>query len=55
MTLVRVQLVAAIFNAAAGPKQLLEVPAAGHVGAYNTANEEYEATVLRFLAANLKS
>ncbi|HET9782861.1 MAG TPA: alpha/beta fold hydrolase [Candidatus Dormibacteraeota bacterium] len=43
----------AIFDAAAGPKQLLDVPAAGHVGAYNVARERYEKTVLDFLAARL--
>lgn len=45
----------ALFRAAAGPKVLLEVPGAGHVQAYNTANRLYESTVLNFLAANLKS
>jgi uncharacterized protein len=44
----------AIFAAAPGPKQLLEVPAAGHVQAYDTANRLYEGTVLTFLAANLR-
>ena len=43
----------AIFNAAPGPKQLLEVPAAGHVQAYYAANSLYEASVLKFLAVNL--
>lgn len=45
----------AIFNAAPGPKQLLDVPAAGHVQAYNTANGVYEQTVLAFLARSLSS
>lgn len=45
----------ALFHAAAGPKQLLEVPGAGHVGAYDTANRLYERTVLAFLASSLKS
>ncbi|HET7465295.1 MAG TPA: alpha/beta fold hydrolase [Candidatus Dormibacteraeota bacterium] len=44
----------AIFRAAAGPKQLLEVPGAGHVQAYYTAPALYQATVLRFLEPNLK-
>ena len=43
----------AIFRAAAGPKQLLVVPGAGHVAAYNTANGRYERTVLDFLARSL--
>jgi fermentation-respiration switch protein FrsA (DUF1100 family) len=43
----------AIFQAAAGPKQLLVVPGAGHVAAYNTANVKYERTVLDFLARSL--
>ena len=45
----------AIYRAAAGPKQLLEVPAAGHVRAYYAANSLYEAGVLGFLAKNLRS
>ena len=45
----------ALFHAAAGPKQLLEVPGAGHVMAYDTANHLYEKTVLMFLARSLKS
>jgi pimeloyl-ACP methyl ester carboxylesterase len=40
----------AIFAAAQGPKQLLFVPGAGHVQAYNIANAEYEQTVLDFLS-----
>jgi uncharacterized protein len=40
----------ALFKAAAGPKQLLEVPGAGHVQAYYTDNALYERTVLGFLA-----
>ena len=44
----------AIFQAAAGPKQLFVVPDAGHVGAYNTANGKYERTVLDFLARSLE-
>jgi uncharacterized protein len=43
----------ALYRAAAGPKVLLEVAGAGHVDAYYKANALYEATVLRFLAANL--
>jgi pimeloyl-ACP methyl ester carboxylesterase len=45
----------AIFKAAPGPKQLLDVPAAGHVQAYYTANRLYESTVLSFLGTSLKS
>lgn len=45
----------ALYQAAAGPKQLLDVPGAGHVAAYNTANHLYEQTVLSFLAKNLNS
>jgi fermentation-respiration switch protein FrsA (DUF1100 family) len=44
----------AIFQAAAGPKQLLVVADAGHVAAYNTANGKYERTVLDFLAKSLE-
>jgi fermentation-respiration switch protein FrsA (DUF1100 family) len=44
----------AIFQAAAGPKQLLVVTDAGHVAAYSTANEKYERTVLEFLARSLQ-
>lgn len=44
----------AIFSAAPGPKQILEVPAAGHVQAYAVATRLYETTVLGFLAANLR-
>lgn len=44
----------AIFRAAPGPKQLLEVPQAGHVQAYRVATGLYETTVLDFLAASLK-
>jgi len=40
----------ALYKAAAGPKQLLEVPGAGHVQAYYTDNALYERTVLDFLA-----
>jgi hypothetical protein len=43
----------AIFSAASGPKQLLVVPGAGHVGAYDTANAQYEQTVLGFLSKSL--
>lgn len=43
----------AIYNAAAGPKQLLDVPTAGHVDAYYAANRIYESTVLDFLARSL--
>jgi fermentation-respiration switch protein FrsA (DUF1100 family) len=45
----------ALFNAAPGPKQLLEVPGAGHVQAYYTNNPLYERTVLDFLAKSFKS
>lgn len=44
----------AMFHAAQGPKQLLEVRQAGHVQAYDVANHLYEQTVLGFLAGNLK-
>lgn len=44
----------AIFNAAPGPKQLLEVPRAGHVQAYAAATSLYETTVLDFLASSLR-
>lgn len=44
----------AIFHAAPGPKQLLEVPKAGHVQAYTVANSIYETNVLQFLALNLR-
>jgi fermentation-respiration switch protein FrsA (DUF1100 family) len=40
----------AIFAAGAGPKQLLMVPGAGHVQAYNVATAQYERTVLEFLS-----
>ena len=43
----------ALFRAAPGPKQLLEVPGAGHVQAYDTTNRLYELTVLNFLAKSL--
>lgn len=43
----------AIFVAASGSKQLLVVPGAGHVGAYYTANAQYEQTVLGFLSKSL--
>jgi fermentation-respiration switch protein FrsA (DUF1100 family) len=43
----------AIFRAAAGPKQLLMVPGAGHVAAYYRAPELYRRTVLDFLATYL--
>ncbi len=45
----------ALYNAAQGPKQLLEVPGAGHVQAYYTANHLYETTVLAFLTKSLGS
>lgn len=45
----------AIFKAASGSKELLEVPLAGHVQAYYAANSLYENRVLEFLALNLKS
>ncbi|HSP08974.1 MAG TPA: alpha/beta hydrolase [Candidatus Dormibacteraeota bacterium] len=44
----------ALFNAATGPKQLLEVRGAGHVQAYDTENELYKRTVLDFLEKSLK-
>jgi pimeloyl-ACP methyl ester carboxylesterase len=43
----------AIYRAAAGPKQLLEVPAAGHVNGYAVATGLYESRVLDFLAESL--
>jgi uncharacterized protein len=43
----------ALFAAAQGPKELLEVPGAGHVQAFNTVHALYEKTVLDFLAKNL--
>lgn len=45
----------ALFDAAPGPKQLLEVPGAGHVQAYYTDNSLYERTVLDFLAKSFRS
>jgi len=45
----------AIFSAAEGPKQLLDVPDAGHVQAYFTANRLYESTVLNFLRESLSA
>ena len=45
----------AIYHAAAGPKQLLEIPAAGHVGGYQAATAVYEARVLGCLAANMNA
>lgn len=45
----------AIYAAAQGPKEFLDVPTAGHVQAYNKANHLYESTVLAFLAASLKA
>jgi uncharacterized protein len=45
----------ALYRAAQGPKQLLEVPGAGHVQAYYTANRLYESTVLDFLSKSLGS
>lgn len=45
----------AIFGAAPGPKQLLAVPGAGHVQAYNVARAQYETTVLDFLARSFAS
>lgn len=44
----------ALYNASEGPKQLLEVPGAGHVQAYYADNALYERTVLDFLARSLK-
>lgn len=43
----------ALFDAAPGPKQLLVVPGAGHVGAYSSAPALYGRAVLNFLAAYL--
>jgi uncharacterized protein len=43
----------ALFHAARGPKQLLLIPGAGHVGGYQKANSLYELTVLGFLKAHL--
>lgn len=43
----------ALFNALGGPKQLLVVPGAGHVGGYAKANSLYERTVLGFLTIHL--
>ena len=45
----------ALFNAAPGPKELLEVPTATHVHAYDVSNKLYERTVLAFLKDNLLS
>jgi uncharacterized protein len=43
----------ALYHAAAGPKELLVVPGAGHVAGYFTAPALYRRTVLEFLAAHL--
>jgi uncharacterized protein len=43
----------ALFGAAAGPKQILVVPGAGHTQAYFTAPQLYRQTVLGFLAKSL--
>ncbi len=43
----------AIYHAASGSKQLLFVPGAGHVQAYDKAKAIYERTVLEFLARSL--
>jgi uncharacterized protein len=43
----------ALFKAIRGPKQLLLVPGAGHVGGYEKANSLYERTVLGFLKDHL--
>lgn len=43
----------AIYSAARGPKQLLEIPTAGHVDGYYAANRLYERTVLEFLSGSL--
>jgi uncharacterized protein len=43
----------ALFNAISGPKQLLVIPGAGHVGGYQQANSLYERTVLAFLHDHL--
>jgi uncharacterized protein len=42
-----------IFRAAAGPKQLLVVPGAGHVDGYRVDRAQYERTVLDFLAGTI--
>ena len=43
----------AIYAAAGGPKQLLDIPTAGHVNGYYAANALYERTVLDFLSRSL--
>ena len=43
----------ALLHAVAGPKQLLVIPGAGHVGGYEKANCLYERTVLAFLRDRL--
>lgn len=43
----------ALYGAARGPKELLVVPGAGHVGAYSLAPELYRQTVLAFLSEHL--
>ena len=45
----------AIYAAARGPKQLLDIPTAGHVDGYYAANRLYERTVLTFLSRSLGS
>ena len=42
-----------LFHAFAGPKQLLVIPGAGHVGGYATDRPVYERTVLSFLSQRL--
>jgi fermentation-respiration switch protein FrsA (DUF1100 family) len=42
-----------LFHAVPGPKQLLLIPGAGHVGGYDTNRPLYERTVLAFLTAHL--
>jgi uncharacterized protein len=43
----------ALYQAARGPKQLLVIPGAGHVGGYQTDRALYTRTVLSFLAARI--
>lgn len=45
----------AIYAAAHGPKELLDIPTAGHVDGYYSANRLYEKTVLDFLDRSLGS
>ncbi len=43
----------ALYGAARGPKELLVVPGAGHMGGYYRAPELYRQTVLAFLGEHL--